>query len=46
MDQFTTITGFLKLNADDIYRCVYILENVNQDVRYNYLFLISRKEYL
>ena len=27
MDQFATITGVLKLNADDIYRCVYILEN-------------------
>ena len=27
MDQFANITGVLKLNADDIYRCVYILEN-------------------
>ena len=27
MDEFTTIKGTLKLNIDDIYRCVYILEN-------------------
>ena len=27
MDEFATIRGTLKLNADDIYRCVYILEN-------------------
>ena len=27
MDQFATITGVLKLNADDIYHCIYILEN-------------------
>jgi len=26
MDEFTTIKGVLKLNADDIYRCIYILE--------------------
>ena len=26
MDEFATIRGILKLNADDIYRCVYILE--------------------
>ena len=30
MDEFTTITGTLKLNADDIYRCVYILENAHR----------------
>tara|TARA_B100000902_G_scaffold340374_1_gene343150 strand:- start:493 stop:924 length:432 start_codon:yes stop_codon:yes gene_type:complete len=27
MDEFATIKGKLRLNADDIYRCVYILEN-------------------
>ena len=27
MDQFVTIKGILRLNEDDIYRCVYILEN-------------------
>jgi len=27
MDEFATIKGSLKLNADDIYRCVYILED-------------------
>ena len=27
MDEFATIRGTLKLNADDIYRCVYILED-------------------
>lgn len=27
MDDFATIKGTLKLNSDDIYRCVYILEN-------------------
>ena len=27
MDEFVTMIGSLKLNADDIYRCVYILEN-------------------
>ena len=26
MDEFATIKGVLKLNSDDIYRCVYILE--------------------
>ena len=26
MDEFATIKGVLKLNPDDIYRCVYILE--------------------
>ena len=26
MDEFVTIRGILKLNADDIYRCVYIIE--------------------
>ena len=30
MDQFATIIGVFKLNADDIYRCVYILENANE----------------
>ena len=30
MDEFTTIKGTLKLNIDDIYRCVYILENANE----------------
>ena len=27
MDEFVTMIGMLKLNVDDIYRCVYILEN-------------------
>ena len=27
MDEFVTIRGVLRLNADDIYRCVYILED-------------------
>ena len=27
MYEFVTMIGMLKLNADDIYRCVYILEN-------------------
>tara|TARA_B100000287_G_C19967066_1_gene516897 strand:- start:49 stop:477 length:429 start_codon:yes stop_codon:yes gene_type:complete len=27
MDQFLTMKGVLRLNAEDIYRCVYILEN-------------------
>lgn len=27
MDEFVTIKGILKLNVDDIYRCVYILES-------------------
>ena len=26
MDEFATVRGVLKLNADDTYRCVYILE--------------------
>tara|TARA_B100001142_G_scaffold323392_1_gene373364 strand:+ start:2468 stop:2896 length:429 start_codon:yes stop_codon:yes gene_type:complete len=30
MDEFTTITGVLKLNADDIYRCIYILEDAHE----------------
>ena len=30
MDQFATITGVLKLNADDIYHCIYILENAHK----------------
>tara|TARA_B100001758_G_C18205815_1_gene502298 strand:+ start:135 stop:569 length:435 start_codon:yes stop_codon:yes gene_type:complete len=33
MDEFTTIKGFLKLNADDIYRCVYILEDAEVNKR-------------
>ena len=28
MDQFVTVTGILKLNADDIYQLNYILEDV------------------
>ena len=27
MDEIATIKGVLKLNADDIYQCVYILQN-------------------
>ena len=30
MDEFATIRGVLRLNADDIYRCVYILEDANK----------------
>jgi len=30
MDEFTTIRGTLKLNADDIYRCIYILEDAHE----------------
>ena len=30
MDEFATIRGVLTLNADDIYRCVYILEDANK----------------
>ena len=30
MDEFATIRGVLKLNTDDIYRCVYILEDANK----------------
>lgn len=30
MDEFTTIKGVLKLNADDIYRCIYILEDAHE----------------
>ena len=26
MDEFATFKGYLKLNSDDIYRCVYIIE--------------------
>ena len=33
MDEFTTIKGTLKLNIDDIYRCVYILENAEVNKR-------------
>ena len=33
MDDFTTIKGSLKLNIDDIYRCVYILENAEENKR-------------
>ncbi|MEC9209844.1 MAG: DUF3299 domain-containing protein [Bacteroidota bacterium] len=33
MDEFATIRGFLKLNADDLYRCVYILEDAEVNKR-------------
>ena len=33
MDEFASITGVLKLNADDMYRCVYILEDAVADKR-------------
>tara|TARA_B100001142_G_scaffold131073_2_gene132676 strand:+ start:4347 stop:4781 length:435 start_codon:yes stop_codon:yes gene_type:complete len=33
MDEFATIRGILKLNTDDIYRCVYILEDAEVNKR-------------
>ena len=33
MDEFATIKGVLKLNSDDIYRCVYILENAEVNTK-------------
>ena len=33
MDEFATIKGILKLNIDDIYRCVYILEDAEVNKR-------------
>ena len=33
MDEFVTIEGILKLNVDDIYRCVYILEDAEVNKR-------------